>query len=80
MFVYNINKNILSRLYKNKKNSMAKKRVDEDDDFENDFENDNFYEIENNLYDQNKILLRSYKKSFRRLEDIDINGSIDITQ
>jgi hypothetical protein len=24
--------------------------------------------------------LRSYKKSFRRLEDIDINGSIDITQ
>jgi len=46
----------------------------------NDFENDNFYEIENNLYDQNKILLRSYKKSFRRLEDIDINGSIDITQ
>ena len=46
----------------------------------NDFENDNFYEIENNLYDQNKILLKSYKKSFRRLEDIDINGSIDITQ
>lgn len=46
----------------------------------NGFENDNFYEIENNLYDQNKILLKSYKKSFRRLEDIDINGSIDITQ
>ena len=46
----------------------------------NDFENDNFYEIENNLYDQNKILLKSYKKSFRQLEDIDINGSIDITQ
>ena len=46
----------------------------------NDFENDNFYEVENNLYDQNKILLKSYKKSFRRLEDIDINGSIDITQ
>ena len=46
----------------------------------NDFENDNFYEIENNLYDQNKILLRSYKKSFRRLEDIDINGSIEVTQ
>jgi hypothetical protein len=46
----------------------------------NEFENNNFYEIENNLYDQNKILLRSYKKSFRRLEDIDINGSIDITQ
>lgn len=46
----------------------------------NDFENDNFYEVENNLYDQNKILLKCYKKSFRRLEDIDINGSIDITQ
>jgi hypothetical protein len=46
----------------------------------NDFENDNFYEIENNLYDQNKILLKSYKKSFRRLEDIDINGSIEVTQ
>ena len=46
----------------------------------NDFENDNFYEIENSLYDQNKILLKSYKKSFRRLEDIDINGSIEVTQ
>lgn len=46
----------------------------------NDFQNDNFYEIENNLYDKNKILLKSYKKSFRRLEDIDINGFIDIKQ
>lgn len=46
----------------------------------NDFEVGNFYEIENNLYDKNKILLKSYKKSFRRLEDIDINGFIDTKQ
>lgn len=44
----------------------------------NDFEEDNFYEIENNILDENKNLIKSYKKSFRRLEDIDIHGSIDI--
>lgn len=44
----------------------------------NEFEDGNEYEIENNLYNENKILLKSYKKSFKKLEDIDINGSIVI--
>lgn len=42
-----------------------------------DFIPGNIYKIENNLYDNNRNLLYSYKKSFSSLEEIDMNGSID---